>query len=225
MFFVSLFRFVFVLTRVTNVYSFPDISNLELLNFLPVLINGLKYEDASTSPTLAFLLERCSDDAIRSRLFWGLVVAGEDALYRSHFHHFLVRFGNSKHVTEKFLREQENLGHFAECLKTFPNETKKITPRVGEKLKNVLEKFDGLKYTEFFFFFFAINFFDLSFRMPFVPAQTVASFDTNGEDKIKIFVSKTRPLAVCYHCRDFYNFFSIIIYDELKFFFSLFLFL
>jgi hypothetical protein len=110
------------------------------------LINGLKYEKAAHSPTFDFLLERCDDEAIRSKLYWGLAVASEDEKYRKHFRAFLFKFGTCKHVSGEFLDEQERVADLAECLKSFPNDSAKITGLVRARLLGMLKTYEGVKY-------------------------------------------------------------------------------
>uniref|UniRef100_A0A674I5X6 Phosphatidylinositol-4-phosphate 3-kinase catalytic subunit type 2 gamma n=1 Tax=Terrapene triunguis TaxID=2587831 RepID=A0A674I5X6_9SAUR len=169
--------------RRTAVQQMENLSNDELLEYLPQLVQVIKFEWSLESPLVKLLLCRSLQSIqITHRLYWLLKDAQNEAHFKSWYQKLLaaVQFCAGKTLNDEFSKERKLikiLGDVAEKVKAASD------PKKQEVLKMEINKLKQ--------FFQEVN----VCRLPLNPALVVRGID---EDACSYFTSNAFPLKISF---------------------------
>ncbi|XP_065277024.1 phosphatidylinositol 3-kinase C2 domain-containing subunit gamma [Emys orbicularis] len=169
--------------RRTAVQQMENLSNDELLEYLPQLVQVIKFEWSLESPLVKLLLCRSLQSIqVTHRLYWLLKDAQNEAHFKSWYQKLLaaVQFCAGKTLNDEFSKERKLikiLGDVAEKVKAASD------PKKQEVLKMEINKLKQ--------FFQEVN----VCRLPLNPALVVRGID---EDACSYFTSNAFPLKISF---------------------------
>ncbi|KYO36671.1 phosphatidylinositol 4-phosphate 3-kinase C2 domain-containing subunit gamma isoform B [Alligator mississippiensis] len=169
--------------RRTAVQQIENLSNDELLEYLPQLVQVIKFEWSLESPLVQFLLNRCLQSIqVTHQLYWLLKDAQNEAHFKGWYQKLLaaLQFCAGKTLNDEFSKERKLikiLGGIAEKVKAVTN------PRRQEVLKMEINRLKQ--------FFQEVN----VCRLPLNPALVVQGIDSNTSS---YFTSSAFPLKISF---------------------------